>query len=81
MKKLLAAGALVLILGACGSDNFRDVKGVRSQDPDSLEVYNNVDGHVIGVGDAALRLLLPRARRHLRLASAAGGHFLNSSNG
>lgn len=37
--------AATLMLGACGSDNFRDVKGVKSQNPDSIEVYSNVDKH------------------------------------
>jgi hypothetical protein len=33
-------------LGACSpGNNFRDVKGVKSQDPDLIESYNNLDGH------------------------------------
>ena len=46
MKRIAAfTVAAALLLTACGSDNFRDVKGVKSQDPDSIEVYNNVDKH------------------------------------
>lgn len=39
---VLAAAALVS-LSACGSNNFRDVKGVPSRDPDSITLWNNVD--------------------------------------
>ncbi len=48
MKKriaLLVAGA-ALVLSACGpGNNFRDVEGVKSQDPDLVENYNNMDAH------------------------------------
>lgn len=48
MKKLLllplAAG--LFVLGACSpGNNFRDVEGVKSHDPDLVENYNNMDGH------------------------------------
>lgn len=46
-KRVLAVvvGALA-ILGACSpGDNFRDVEGAKSQDPDLIEVFNNVDQH------------------------------------
>ena len=49
MKKITAVTAIAvggLLLGACSSrDNFRDVEGVRSQRPDSIEVFSNVDRH------------------------------------
>lgn len=38
--------ALALALGACSSgNNFRDVEGVPSKNPDLIEAYNNLDGH------------------------------------
>lgn len=45
MKKLVAVLLLVVGLGACSSDNFKDVEGVDSRDPDKIENYNNMDGH------------------------------------
>lgn len=49
MKRPTAAAAVIaagLLLSACSpGNNFRDVKGVKSQDPDSIEVFNNVDKH------------------------------------
>ena len=34
------------LLGGCSSrNNFRDVEGVPSKDPDLIEAYNNLDGH------------------------------------
>lgn len=48
MKKKVALVfvALAATLGACGpGNNFRDVEGVKSQDPDSVENFNNMDGH------------------------------------
>ena len=47
MKKLTAAAALlaVLGLGACGHDNFKDVKGVKNFKPDRIENVENMDGH------------------------------------
>ncbi len=48
MKKrivILAAGA-ILVFSACGpGNNFRDVEGVKSQNPDLIENYNNMDQH------------------------------------
>ncbi len=48
MKKrivILAVGA-TLVLSACGpGNNFRDVEGVKSQNPDLIENYNNMDSH------------------------------------
>lgn len=47
MKKRLIAAAFVLSLAsACGPvNNFRDVEGVKSQDPDLVENFNNMDAH------------------------------------
>lgn len=48
MKKrlILALAGLAIVAGACGpGNNFRDVEGVRSQDPDLVENYNNMDQH------------------------------------
>lgn len=48
MKKYVAVLAIgsMLIFGACSpGNNFRDVKGIESQDPDLLENYNNMDKH------------------------------------
>jgi hypothetical protein len=46
-KKLLGVVVGVAALGtACSpGNNFRDVEGVKSQDPDLIESYNNLDGH------------------------------------
>ena len=45
----LAAITIVLTgaaVGACSpGNNFRDVEGVDSQEPDSIEVFSNVDKH------------------------------------
>ncbi len=42
---LLVVGS-VLFFGACGpGNNFRDVKGIKSQNPDLIENYNNLDRH------------------------------------
>jgi aspartokinase len=44
MKRVLVAVALIAVLAGCdSSNNFRDVEGVASRDPDKVEVYNNVD--------------------------------------
>ncbi len=49
MKKIRSAFAIVAVaavIGACGpGNNFRDVEGVKSQNPDSVENYNNMDRH------------------------------------
>lgn len=46
MRRILVCIALLLTLAGCGgSNNFRDVEGVESQDPDKIEVFNNVDEH------------------------------------
>jgi hypothetical protein len=43
---VLALAAAAALGGACSpGNNFRDVKGVKSQDPDLIESYNNLDGH------------------------------------
>jgi len=39
----LALGAV--LLAGCGRDNFRDVEGVPSKDPDAITLWNNVDGN------------------------------------
>lgn len=49
-SRRLLVPALVLTAGAAFAacspgNNFRDVKGVSSQDPDLIESYNNLDGH------------------------------------
>lgn len=47
-RRLIAAVAALcyaLILTGCASNNFRDLKGIPSRDPDHAEVYNNVDGN------------------------------------
>ena len=45
-KLLVVVTAGALTLGACSpGNNFRDVEGVASKDPDLLEAYNNLDGH------------------------------------
>ena len=48
-RVVLAAVALTALGGATTActpgNNFRDVKGVASQDPDLIESYNNLDGH------------------------------------
>lgn len=45
--KLVVAGvALAAALGACSpGNNFRDLEGIKSQEPDLVEVYSNVDQH------------------------------------
>ena len=46
MKRLAALLVLVGLAGACSSrDNFRDIEGVKSERPDSVRVFNNVDKH------------------------------------
>ena len=46
IKRTIAAAGLVLALGACTpGNNFRDVEGVKSQDPDLVQNYNNMDQH------------------------------------
>lgn len=47
-RKVLSALAIaaLILLGACGpGNNFRDVEGADSQDPDLVEVFNNADKH------------------------------------
>jgi hypothetical protein len=41
----VVAGLIALGASGCGRDNFRDVEGVPSQNPDKIELYNNVDKH------------------------------------
>ena len=45
--KLFIAGAgIAMVAVACGGqNNFRDVKGVKSQNPDLIQNYNNMDQH------------------------------------
>lgn len=48
MKKALVGVGIagLLFLGACeSSNNFRDVEGVKSQKPDLIQNYNNMDKH------------------------------------
>lgn len=43
---MAAVLGLGVALGACSpGNNFRDVEGVASKDPDLIEAYNNLDGH------------------------------------
>jgi hypothetical protein len=42
---LLVLALAAVLLAGCGSDNFRDLNGIPSRDPDKAEVYNNVNGH------------------------------------
>lgn len=43
---ILITGALTVLGVACSpGNNFRDLEGVKSVDPDSAVVYNNVDKH------------------------------------
>ena len=46
-RALVVLGAGVVALGAACTpgNNFRDVEGVKSKDPDLIESYNNLDGH------------------------------------
>ena len=45
-RLVLAAAALAAVSTACTpGNNFRDVEGVASKDPDLIEAYNNLDGH------------------------------------
>ena len=43
--RLVGLAVGVAALGGCARDNFRDVEGVSSKNPDSIEAYNNLDGH------------------------------------
>jgi hypothetical protein len=45
VRRLLLAAVLALLLASCSSDNYRDIEGVPSQNPEKVEVWNNVDGH------------------------------------
>jgi hypothetical protein len=45
IRAVLIAVVLAVALAACGNDNFRDVEGVKSQRPDLIENFNNLDGH------------------------------------
>ena len=45
-KLVVAAIVLAGVGTACSpGNNFRDVEGVASKDPDLIEAYNNLDGH------------------------------------
>lgn len=49
MKKIrasFAVAAVAVLVGACSpGNNFRDVEGVQSKNPDSIENFNNMDLH------------------------------------
>ena len=46
VKLLVAAVALAVSSVACSpGNNFRDLEGIESQEPDLVEVYSNVDQH------------------------------------
>lgn len=42
---LLAALIVSAALAGCGTNNFRDLEGVPSKNPDKVELFNNLDGH------------------------------------
>lgn len=42
---VVITAAASVVLAGCGANNFRDLEGVESQDPDSVTLWNNVDGH------------------------------------
>jgi hypothetical protein len=48
-KRVIALAGAALIAGAalsgCGNNNFRDVKGVKSERPDLIRNFNNMDKH------------------------------------
>jgi hypothetical protein len=45
-KRAIVAGLAFMALGACSpGNNFRDVEGVKSNDPDLVQNYNNMDRH------------------------------------
>ena len=46
LGSIVAAAIGAVALGACTpGNNFRDVEGVPSKNPDLIEAYNNLDGH------------------------------------
>jgi hypothetical protein len=49
MRKVFATAVAILfgglLIGGCTGNNFRDIEGVKSQEPDSIEVFSNVDKH------------------------------------
>lgn len=46
VQGVLVLMVVALLVGACSpGNNFRDVEGVRSQNPDLVENYNNMDQH------------------------------------
>jgi hypothetical protein len=45
-RRLILLTLAAALLTGCGpGDNFRDLEGIASRDPDKVEVYNNVDQH------------------------------------
>jgi hypothetical protein len=45
-RNAVVAAAALGLLGACSpGNNFRDLEGIKSQEPDSVEVFSNVDKH------------------------------------
>ena len=46
IRAAFAVAAIAVAVGACSpGNNFRDVEGVKSQNPDLVENYNNMDQH------------------------------------
>jgi hypothetical protein len=47
VKRLLVIPAVLVALtfAGCANNNFRDLEGVPSKDPDSAKLWTNVDGH------------------------------------
>lgn len=45
-KAIIGIAGMGLLLAGCASrDNFRDIEGVKSERPDVVRVFNNVDKH------------------------------------
>lgn len=45
-KKVIAIGFALAVLGACSpGNNFRDVEGVKSERPQLIQNFNNLDKH------------------------------------
>lgn len=40
-----ALAVSIALLTGCGANNMRDIEGVKSMDPDYIEIYNSTDKH------------------------------------
>jgi uncharacterized lipoprotein len=46
IRRLVLAATLILVLAGCGSSQqLRDLEKIPAQDPDKVELYNNVNDH------------------------------------